>query len=133
MDKMILDKLMTKKENEPLDENYKNSKMSMLLALKQEMARLMGNDLKGQGMKKVVVAGNTPDAVAEGLDKAKDIVSQQGDEDEEGDDMPGADPTSSTDDLDEEKSELDNMSDEELKELQAAIEEKLAKKSQMSL
>lgn len=81
-----LDKLMAKKKGEALDPTYSAAKMSMLQSLKDEMNGMMKGDLDGaKGMKHVEVAGDSPEALSEGLDKAKDMVgSEQDGEDEEG-------------------------------------------------
>lgn len=79
----LMDKLMEKKSSKPLDPMYKDAKMSMLHELRNAMSGEMKNDLENaKGMKKVTVAGTDPAAVAEGLDKAKEMVSGEGSEDE---------------------------------------------------
>lgn len=85
MDMSGLAKLMAKKKSDkPLDEGYKTAKMSMLQALKDEMGKMMGDDLKAGTMKKVEVAAPDKEGLSEGLDKAKDLV-QGDDESAEGD------------------------------------------------
>lgn len=82
MDHNALAKLMKKKEGaEPLDENYKNAKMSMLEALRDEMHGMMKGDL--DGAKKVEVLSDSAEGLKHGLDKAKDIVAEKASEDEE--------------------------------------------------
>lgn len=77
------DNLMEKKKDGPaIDENHKAAKMSMLKALRDEMSGMMAGDLK-PGMKKVEVAGDSPDALSAGLDKAKDMLGGEGDESNE--------------------------------------------------
>lgn len=80
-----MEKLMAKKkgDSEEMDPMYKNSKMSMLQALRDEMSGMMKDDLHPDNMKKVTVAGDSPDAVKMGLEKAKDMLG--GDEDSEED------------------------------------------------
>lgn len=76
----MFDKLMEKK-GKPLDPMYKDAKMSMLQELRNAMSGMMKDDLSdAKGMKKVEVAGNNPDALAAGLDKAKEMVGKEGDE-----------------------------------------------------
>lgn len=72
----MMDKIMEKKSAKPLDPMYKDAKMSMLHELRNAMSGEMKNDLvNAKGMKKVEVAGDSPEAVSAGLDKAKEIVS----------------------------------------------------------
>lgn len=72
-------KLMEKRDGKELDPQYKAAKMSMLKALKDEMAGMMKGDLEGHAMKKVSVAAPDNDALVKGLDVAKEAVS--GDDD----------------------------------------------------
>lgn len=78
----MLDKLMEKKKKEakPLDPMYASSKMSMLQALKDEMSGMMKGDLEHKGMKKVEVAAPDSEGLKEGLDKAKEVVGHEGEE-----------------------------------------------------
>lgn len=79
----LMDKLMEKKGSKPLDPMYKDAKMSMLQELRNSMSGMMKDDLSGakNGLKKVEVAGSSPEAIADGLDKAKEMVD--GEESEE--------------------------------------------------
>ncbi len=75
---------MEKKKGQEIEPMYKDAKMSMLHELRNHMAGMMGDDLKNaKGMGKVEVAGDSPDALAAGLDKAKGMLGQDG-SDEEG-------------------------------------------------
>lgn len=70
----MLEKLLEKKKGEkPISKEYKDSKMSVLKALHDEMSRMMGDDLKG--LKKVTVASDDKEGLEEGLDKAKDLIA----------------------------------------------------------
>lgn len=72
----MFDKLLEKKGKKPLDETYKSAKMATLKNLRDEMSGMMKDDLSNaKGMKKVEVAGSDPDALAAGLDKAKEMVT----------------------------------------------------------
>lgn len=79
----LMDKLKDKKGGKPLDPMYKDAKMSMLHELRNAMSGSMKSDLENaKGMKKVTVAGSDPEAVAAGLDKAKEMVAGEGASDE---------------------------------------------------
>jgi hypothetical protein len=85
----MLKKIMEQKTAKPLDPLHKEAKMSMLKELRDSMSGIMKDDLSNaKGMKKVEVAGSSDEAVAEGLDKAKEMVS---DESEEEIALPGMD------------------------------------------
>lgn len=82
MDKLM--KMMTKKkDNKPMDENYKNAKMSMLHALRDEMSGMMKGDLDGAKLHKVEVAAPDKEGLSEGLEKAKDMLGNENGETEE--------------------------------------------------
>lgn len=71
-----LEKLMEQKKNgKELDPEYKRAKMSMLDALRSEMAGMMRDDLSNHSMKKVQVASDSKEGLASGLDKAKEMLS----------------------------------------------------------
>lgn len=108
MNKM-LEKLMEKKKKEgsEMEPMYKDSKMSMLKALRDEMSGLMKGELAGDKMHEVQVASDSPEGLKEGLEKAEDVV--------EG--VEAAMPES------EEKEEDASLSDEEM----ALLEKLLAK------
>lgn len=75
----FLNKLKDKK-NPGMSENYKKAKMSTLSSLRDEMSGMMKDDLtNAKGMKKVEVAGSSPEALSTGLDKAKQLVTGAGD------------------------------------------------------
>jgi len=65
-----------------LDPAKKESKLGVLKDLKSTMSEMMGEDMKGK-MMKATVAAKTPEDLKEGLDKAKDIVSELPSEDQE--------------------------------------------------
>lgn len=69
-------KLLEKKkaEGKHLDPMEKESKMSMLKALKQEMGGMMKDDISPENMKKVTVASDDSEGLKAGLDKAKSMV-----------------------------------------------------------
>lgn len=82
MDK--LKKLMDKKnDGKEIDPEYKNAKMSMLKALRDEMSGMMKDDLTKPGMKKVEVASDSPEGLSHGLDKAKEMMSPDEDDADE--------------------------------------------------
>lgn len=86
MDPKMMEKLMSKKDQEPLDPMRKEAKMSMLQALLQEMRGMQSGDL--HGLKKVSVAAPDKEGLAEGLDKAKTMLgdASAGDESKDEDD-----------------------------------------------
>ncbi len=57
-----------------IDPIYKDSKMSMLKALRSNMSGMMKDDLSNPGMKKVEVEASDKSGLAEGLDTAQDLV-----------------------------------------------------------
>lgn len=81
-------KLMEKKQDgKELDPTYKDAKMSMLQALRDEMNGMMKDDLQGHSMKKVEVAASDKAGLKHGLEKAQEII---GDSDgPEGEDVSG--------------------------------------------
>ena len=74
-------KLMELKKGKQLMPIEKNAKMSVLHQMKKDMEDMMGDKLKG--VKKVTVASNSGEGLAEGLDKAKHLLGEHGDADEE--------------------------------------------------
>jgi hypothetical protein len=88
---MDLKKLMEKKKEDqgPIDPTYKDAKMSMLQALLHEMHGMMGQDL--HGLKKVEVAAPDKPSLADGLDKAKEMLGNASAGDESGDEDGDAD------------------------------------------
>lgn len=87
-----LDKLMEKKGSKEMSPMYKNAKMSMLKALRDEMSGMMRDDLQGQGMKKVEVQASDKAGLEQGLDKAKELLGaadHSANEDELGQDEEG--------------------------------------------
>lgn len=70
-----LEKLMEKKKDgKEMDPMYKDAKMSMLKALRDEMSGMMKDDLQGHSMKKVSVAAPDKAGLEHGLDKAKEML-----------------------------------------------------------
>jgi hypothetical protein len=77
----FLSKLKDKK-NPGMSPAYKEAKMATLKDLHGAMSGMMKDDLAGaKGMKKVEVAGSSPEAVSAGLDKAKEMVGGSDDKD----------------------------------------------------
>jgi hypothetical protein len=75
-DMKMFGKLMEKKGKGSLDPEYKSAKMDVLKALHKEMGDMMGSDL--HGLKKVTVAAPDKEGLAEGLDKAEDMLAGGG-------------------------------------------------------
>lgn len=70
-----MEKLMEKKKSDgPMDPKYKDAKMSMLKALRDEMSGMMAGDLKSDGMKKVSVASDSKEGLESGLEKAHEML-----------------------------------------------------------
>lgn len=105
--KELLAKKM-KEQKEPMPENKKNAKMSVLQDLKKMMDDSIAGDLKG--LKKVTVASDSKEGLKEGLEKAEDVLEGQEEMEEEGD----------MDEMD-----LEQASPEELQEMLKMIQEKL--------
>lgn len=127
---MSLDDLVKKKGGQKLDPAATSAKMSILKQIADLAGSSMGDDIKG--LKKVTVASNDPAGLAEGLDKAKDMVQQDGmpedgdDAAEEGastDEEGKADEKILEDEINHETGEGD-MSDEEIDELIALLQSK---------
>src|SRR4051812_32853515 len=76
MNDMFKKLMLKKKSDEPMDEDYKNAKMTMLEALKGHMGKMMGDDLKNGAVKKVSVIADDKEGLASGLDKAKELVKK---------------------------------------------------------
>lgn len=124
---MNLQKLMEKKKSssKELDPANKAAKMSMLEALKHEMSGMMSNDLHPDNLKKVSVAAPDKEGLAEGLDKAKDLISSPAEENSE---EVSESPSDESNEEDEEKKLMDayqaNPSKENLEALLSCLEEK---------
>jgi len=119
MEKLM--KLMEKKKQEgkQMDPMYKESKMSMLKALKDEMTGMMKSDLSPEKMKEVKVASNSTEGLAKGLDKAKELIGDPSGpegESEEGE----SDMEESAESPEEEKAEGE-LSSEEIDQLQMLL------------
>lgn len=151
----MMDKLLKKKKGMEIPEDQKQVKMDLLEKLMGSMDGLMGDGLKGK-LKKVTVASDSKQGLESGLDKAKQMVGQEnmGDlgfnkdaklaeqdmsDEEEGQDHPspdqpdqhemGLDDGSQNDECnDDESSELDDMSPEELDMLSQQIADVKRKK-----
>lgn len=67
-----------------MSDHEKHAKMGVLHHLKQVAEDMMKDHMDGGGMKKVSVMSDSPEGLAEGLDKAKDLVGHA--------DMPEGDP-----------------------------------------
>jgi len=107
--------LKKKKDIDPLK---KESKLGVLKELKNTMSSMMGDDIKGK-MMKATVAAETPEDLKKGLEKAKDIVSEVPDmEDEDTDEMDMMSDDTDSDDLD------DLSTPEEIDEMIAKLQEK---------
>lgn len=76
--KEMLKKLMEKKGTSDMSPEYKNSKKEMLMQLMKEMDGMMAEPMKN--MKKVTVASPDKEGLEEGLDKAKEILSDKNEE-----------------------------------------------------
>lgn len=74
----MLKKAMEKKKKEPMDENYKNAKMSALKDLHGEMGKMIGG-----GMKQVSVAAPDKEGLLKGLDKAEEVLDEMPEHEEE--------------------------------------------------
>lgn len=138
-----LEQLMEKKASgaKEIDPAYKDAKMNMLKALRNEMSQMISGDLKGA--KKVEVQSDSPEGLADGLDKAKDIIAGEegldGDSEEQlsDDDLGhGADESFGDSSGMEEASpeasheEMD-MSDEDMAHLEAMLAAAKAKRGQV--
>lgn len=123
----MLEKLIAKKKldggAEPMDPIYKDSKMSMLKELRNNMSGMMKDELTP--IKKVSVMADDEDGLATGLDKAKSLVSPVDDSDVMEEGGLEVDPTSVEALM---QKYLDEPSAEVLEMLMAALE---AKKSEM--
>jgi len=108
--KSLLAKKM-KEQKEPMPENRKEAKMSVLNELKKLMDDKLAGDLKG--LKKVTVASDSKEGLKEGLEKAEEVLEkspEMGMEEES---------------EDEEEMDLEQASVDELKEMLSLIQEKL--------
>lgn len=79
--------LMKKAQPGAMDESETKAKMDVLAEIRKLAMEAMGHDVKG--VKKVTVASDDEEGLAEGLDKAKEMVTEEGSADEasaEGDD-----------------------------------------------
>jgi|SRR6267142_1661617 len=71
-----LHKLLEKKKPGHMPEEYKNAKMSMLSALRDEMSNMMKDDLSPDHLKKVTVASDNDEGLSKGLDKAQELLAE---------------------------------------------------------
>jgi len=124
MEKLM--KLMEKKKQEgkQMDPMYKESKMSMLKALKDEMTGMMKSDLSPEKMKEVKVASNSTEGLAKGLDKAKELIGDpsgpEGASEEDASEEGESDMEESAESPEEEKAEGE-LSSEEIDQLQMLL------------
>lgn len=120
-----------KKEGKELDPIYKDSKMSVLQELRDQMSGLMKDDLQGSKMKKVEVAASDEEGLEEGLDKAKEMIS--GDESEESEDHSSPFGHDHSEESPEAKAEemAQDASNEDLDAMIKKLEEMKQKKSSM--
>lgn len=110
----MLKALMKKKGKEEIDPKMKDAKMKVLKEIHSMASDDMGEEIKG--LKKVTVASPDQEGLEKGLDKAKELVSgAEGAEEEK--------PES----LEEEKSEMDDLSPEEIQSMIEMLQKKLAK------
>lgn len=77
-------KEMMAAKGKKIDPMAKEAKMGVLNNLKQLATNMMGNDVKG--LKKVTVAAPDKQGLAQGLDKAKQLMSGHMGDDESGED-----------------------------------------------
>lgn len=129
---MDLKSLMEQKKGKEIPEDYKNAKMSMLQALRDEMSKMMGEDMKnGAAMKQVSVAAPDKDSLAAGLDQAKDLVAkgQADDMDSDKEEDPTADDASEEEDggkviedMIQHEGKEGELSDEEIDSLMALLQ-----------
>lgn len=111
--------LLDKKRKEPqLDEKNKASKMAMLEEIKERMKDMMANHLENNKMKKVEVAGSSPEALTMGLDKAKMMI----DPEEEEEEKLGAEPKMDFDPMAEDVEHQDEVMEPE-EEIESADDE----------
>lgn len=95
----LLAKLIAKKgADDEIDPDYKNSKLSVLQQLKDEMTKMMAGDLSGAAnLKKVTVAAPDQAGLKDGLAKAQELMGKGthlDDDSEEDDDDDKLDATS---------------------------------------
>lgn len=144
MDKKMLARLKDKDKSE-MSDNEVNAKVSAVTAMRDMAAKMMGDKLGD--LKKVTVAAPDKAGLAEGLDKAKELVSNGHTDDEDGTDASHIDGVDDQDihggdsDEDNEEDEQggdihpldahpdDDMSEEELNE---KLEKLMALKSKMA-
>lgn len=103
-----LKEALGKKDRKP-DEDKKQAKLAALKDLRSEMRGMMGGDLVGK-MNKVTVAAPDKEALAEGLDKAKEVVEQSPELEE-------------TEEMTEESTEEESSEQSEIADLKRQIEE----------
>lgn len=76
-----LKKIEMMKKGREMSPMEKKAKMGIMKDIQEMASKSMGGKL--DGLKKVTVAGSSPEAVEEGLDKAKEIVSGSSESSEE--------------------------------------------------
>ena len=86
MDDKMMKMMMDKKSGaKKLDPGYKKVKMDLLKGLHGDMGKMLGEDFKG--LKKVTVAAPDSEGLAEGLDKAEDMLGMDHPESEDSSEM----------------------------------------------
>ncbi len=133
----IMKKLLEQKsKGEMMPDHERDAKMSVLHELKKHMDGMMAD--KASGLKKVSVMADSPEALKEGLDKAKELISHKSHFADGGEVEPHSefhdarrDLPSDVDDPSEE-SEEEDQSEEEMspEEIDAKIAELMALKAQ---
>jgi hypothetical protein len=118
-----LEKLIMKKREQgtQMDPIEQHAKMGNLQSLRDEMASMMKGDLEPKA--KVEVAGDSPEAIKMGLDKAKDVVDgQDSDDDQDDDSAPGKEHSPMDEnDTDDGDSAVAKLSPEEMELLQKLL------------
>lgn len=122
-----------KKHARELSPVEKKAKMDILGKLSDEMGGLLGDKLRG--LKKVTVASDSPDGLASGLDKAKEMLAQHGDEENSAHGLDHEDeeaheelPLHSEEDSEEHDEESPEDAEDSDEDIDAKIRELLAKK-----
>lgn len=73
--KGLMEALMDKKEEMPMDEKSMEAKKETLMELIEMMSKLAGEEVS-EGMQKVTVAAPDKESLMEGLDKAEEVVEE---------------------------------------------------------
>jgi hypothetical protein len=81
MPKKMMESLM-KKKGKGMDKDKMEAKKAVIQELRQMAEEMMGGDLM-EGMKKVTVASDSKEGLEEGLEKAKEILGEMPENEEE--------------------------------------------------